>query len=102
MKIILTTTDTKNNAQAIAKALVEKDLSPCVQILPQATSIYRWKDKVEENKEYILLIKILEDQQNICKEIITEMHNYEVPELIELDASILNVDYANWFTNNSK
>ena len=101
IKLILTTTDTKNNAQKIAKALVQQNISPCVQILPQSTSIYNWKGAIEESREYIVLIKILKEKEKLCKDIIIKMHNYQIPEIIELEGKILNDKYAYWFNSPS-
>ena len=79
IKLILTTTDTKNNAEKIASALVRKNISPCVQILPQSTSIYNWKGEIKKNCEYIVLIKLLKNQKSICKDIIIKMHTLRHP-----------------------
>ena len=102
LKLIITTTDSKKNAQDISEALIESQLSPCVQILSNITSIYRWEEKIERGEEYLLLVKILEKHLEYCKTIIIEQHNYDSPEIIEIDAKILNEKYYNWFLDNSK
>ncbi|KYO47857.1 CutA-like protein [Alligator mississippiensis] len=44
-------------AKEIARAVVEKHLAACVNIMPQITSIYEWKGKIEEDSEVLLMIK---------------------------------------------
>ena len=98
-KLIITTPDSKINAQNISEELVERQLSPCVQILPNITSIYRWQKKIERGKEYLILIKVLEKHIDSCKTVILKKHNYEIPEIITVDAKILNKNYSDWFLN---
>ena len=104
MKIILliTTTNSRSNAEKISRELVEENISPCVQILPQHSSIYKWKDKIECAEEYMMYIKILEKNKDIAKKIIVKLHNYEIPELLEIEGKLLSDSYSNWFKRNSK
>ena len=52
LKIIITTTSSKDNAKKMAKSLVESKLSPCVQMIKNVKSTYRWNDEVKSEKEY--------------------------------------------------
>ena len=45
IKIIITTTDSNKTANVIAEYLVKDNLSPCVQIVPNINSVYKWKGK---------------------------------------------------------
>jgi len=56
-RIVLTTAGSEEQAAKIARHLVEHGLAACVNIVPQVASIYRWKDKVEEAREWLLMIK---------------------------------------------
>jgi periplasmic divalent cation tolerance protein len=97
IKIIITTTDDIKTAKMIANLLVEKKLSPCVQIIDQITSIYRWKNKIVEDKEYLLLIKSVDGLIDEIKRTIISNHNYDVPEIIEFNSEFINESYRNWF-----
>ena len=57
---VSTTTETKEQAEKIAQHLVETKLAACVQITGPITSIYRWKGKVENTREWLCLIKTQE------------------------------------------
>ena len=55
--VVLTTCSSAEEAERIARALVEKRLAACVNVLPGARSFYRWKDALEDASEWLLLIK---------------------------------------------
>jgi periplasmic divalent cation tolerance protein len=82
ISIIYSTTDTLDAAKTIARSLVKEKLVACVHIIPKIESIYRWKGKIEETNECILLAKT--SVRNVQKTIrkIRSIHPYEVPEII--------------------
>tara|TARA_B100001250_G_scaffold224443_1_gene192482 strand:- start:582 stop:896 length:315 start_codon:yes stop_codon:yes gene_type:complete len=100
--IIITTTNSKHIAESISNKLVDGNISPCVQISSPQNSIYKWKNKIEISEEYMIYVKILKKNRDIAKKIILELHNYEIPELLEVQGDILNDSYSNWFKKNSK
>ena len=102
LKIITTTTNTLSNAKSISKALIDNKLTPCVQILPNILSIYRWNNKIINNNEFLMLIKSSENNLEPCKLIIEKYHNYDIPELIILDGDIIEDDYKTWFNEHSR
>ena len=55
--VVLTTTGSEEEAQKIARHLVEKRMAACVNIIPHVASIYRWLGKVEEAREGLLIVK---------------------------------------------
>ena len=97
IKIIQTTTDSTKTAESISEILVKNNLSPCVQIIPNIKSVYRWKEKLEKTNEILLLIKTIPENVQKCKNIILKHHNYDTPELIVMDGYILEDDYQAWF-----
>jgi periplasmic divalent cation tolerance protein len=82
--VVLTTCKSDNQAELIARHLVDKRLAACVNILPAVRSIYRWEGNVEEATEVMLLIKTRSDLFADLQAAVTELHSYEVPELIAL------------------
>ena len=97
IKIIQTTTDSIKTAESISKILVKNNLSPCVQIISNIKSVYRWKEKLEKTNEILLLIKTIPENVQKCKNIILKHHNYDTPEVIVMDGYILEDDYQAWF-----
>ena len=59
IKIIQTTIDSIKIAESISELLVNNNASPCVQIISNVKSVYRWKNKLEKSSEIILLIKTI-------------------------------------------
>ena len=102
IKIIQTTTDSIRIAKSISELLVNNNASPCVQMISNVKSVYRWKDKLEQSSEILLLIKIIPEKIQQCKEIILKHHNYDVPELIVLDGDIIEEEYEDWFIENCR
>ena len=100
MKIIQTTTDSIKTAESISEILVENNAAPCVQIIPNIKTSYKWKDKLEKTNEILLLIKTIPENVQHCKEIIMQHHNYEVPEVVITDGEILLDEYSDWFMEN--
>ena len=71
-------------ALRLAKALVEERLAACVNVLPRAQSVYRWEGEIKLESEYLLLIKTTEERFSSLRDRITEMHSYEVPEVLAI------------------
>ena len=97
IKIIQTTIDSIKIAKSISELLVNNNASPCVQIISNVKSVYRWKNKLDQSSEILLLIKTIPEKIQQCKDIILKHHNYDIPELIVLDGDIIEDDYEAWF-----
>jgi len=84
ISVIYTTFDNEQDARKIANFLIEEQIVACVNIIPNVISIYRWKGKIEEEKEFILIAKTVDE--NVIKTIkrIKELHNYELPDIIAI------------------
>ena len=93
---VTTTTETEEQAQTIAKNLVEEKLAACVQILGPIASTYRWKGKVEIASEWICLIKTREDYLNKVEAAIKKLHPYETPEIIATPIIKGSKEYLSW------
>ena len=99
---ILTTTENKEDAEKIAKALTEKKLAGCVQIIGPITRIYWWKNNLEKSEEWLCLIKSEERLFDELEKVIKELHPYETPEIIAIPIIIGSKDYLNWLSNELK
>ncbi len=96
MLLVLTTLPSAADHETFAAAIVEKKLAACVQILPEMTSVYVWKGKVEKDDERLLLIKTLPERLDELERFIVENHPYEVPEIIAIAADKVSAAYAEW------
>jgi periplasmic divalent cation tolerance protein len=95
-KLVLTTAGSKEEAQKIAHALVERHLAACVNIVPQIESVYRWEGKIEEAQEWLLIIKTTRDAFAKLRDAIQELHSYELPECICIPIEDGSEAYLSW------
>ena len=99
-RIVLTTASSPEEARKIAHALVDRRLAACVNILPQAESIYRWHDKIETATEWLLLIKTQAGAFDRVRDAIQELHSYELPECVMLEINGGSESYLEWLGEN--
>jgi periplasmic divalent cation tolerance protein len=87
-----------DRARAIARALVERRLAACVNILPGVTSIYRWEGKIEEAAESMLFIKTRRELVAEVTAAVRALHPYAVPEIVAvpLASDRGNAAYLDW------
>lgn len=97
-RVVLTTAADTAEAEKIARALVDRRLAACVNILPQIRSIYRWQGTVEDAAEILLVIKTTATHFSAVRDAIRELHSYDVPECIALPITDGSPDYLQWLT----
>jgi len=96
MLLAITTFPSEHLAREIASTLVDEQLVACVNLLPGATSIYRWKDQVHADNEIVALIKTTATALPALKRRLVELHDYECPELIAFPITDGLPDYLQW------
>ena len=99
-RIVLTTTGSKEEAQQIARTLVERRLAACVNLVGPIESIYRWKEDIESAEEWLLLIKTTSAAVQDVTDAIRELHSYELPECIALSIDSGSAAYLQWIEDN--
>jgi periplasmic divalent cation tolerance protein len=98
-RIVFTTAGSEEEAQKIARHLVENRMAACVNIFPQILSVYRWQGKVEEACEWLLLIKTTADAFERVRQAIAELHSYELPECVCLRIEDGSPNYLQWIVD---
>jgi periplasmic divalent cation tolerance protein len=94
--LILVTTNSQEEGLSIARALVDSRLAACVNIISGLRSIYRWKGKIWDEGEFLLLIKTRIALFGQVEDKIKEIHTYEVPEIIGIPITQGFGTYLNW------
>ena len=94
--VVLTTTKDSAEAERIAKRLVDERLAACVNVLPNISSTYRWKGKVEHAREVLLFIKTSREKLDRLMAKVKELHSYEVPEILALPIESGSQEYLKW------
>jgi periplasmic divalent cation tolerance protein len=95
-RLVLTTIGSKDGAEQLAEQVVERRLAACVNIVGPIRSVYRWKQKIEHEEEYLLLIKTMTAQAAQLRAAINELHPYELPEYLELAIDGGSEEYLAW------
>ncbi len=93
---VMTTTETRQQAQTIARHLVEEKLAACVQIAGPIESTFLWKGAVETSQEFLCLAKTREDLFSRVETAIRKLHSYETPEIIATPIMKGADDYLQW------
>jgi periplasmic divalent cation tolerance protein len=96
VRIVLSTAGSRDEAERIARALVETQLAACVNLVPGLHSIYRWKGAVESADEVLLLIKTTAANLERVESALRAAHSYEVPEFLVLTPESAGHDYLRW------
>jgi periplasmic divalent cation tolerance protein len=102
MRVIFVTTGSEDQAVAIARALVGERLAACVNIVGPVRSIYRWRDSVEDDREYLLIIKTRALHYMKVETRVRQMHTYEVPEVLALNADRGSPPYIQWLLDSTR
>ena len=100
--ITLTTVSNKENGLLIARELTKARLCACVNILEGATSVYFWKGELCEESELLLFIKAPQENFEKIKEKILELHEYELPEIVELPIGQGYEKYLKWIEEETR
>jgi periplasmic divalent cation tolerance protein len=95
-RILLSTAASPDEAQRIARALVEERLAACVNIIPGARSIYRWAGEIHEDQELVLLIKTTREYLSTLEERLKALHSANVPEILVIVPESGSRDYLLW------
>jgi periplasmic divalent cation tolerance protein len=94
--VVLSTVATAEDAERLARALVERGLAACVNVVPGVVSFYRWKGELQRDEERLLVVKTRADRFPALREALVGLHPYEVPEVIALPVADGHEPYLRW------
>lgn len=84
ISLLYSTFPDRNEAVFVARALLEKRLIACANIIDQAMSLYRWDGQVKEEPEVVMFAKTTSDKNEAAIALINDLHSYEVPCIVAL------------------
>ena len=97
--VMLTSVGTEQQGLDVAEALVHRREAICVNMVASVRSIYRWKGKVCEDTEYILVIKTLARQFEGVAATIREINSYELPEILSFGVRDVDARFRRWIVD---
>lgn len=94
--VLLLCTAPPDRAEAIAEPLLQEQLVACVNFVGPMRSRYRWQGAIESADEMLLLLKTCRHLLPALRERLSQLHPYEVPELLELPVAGGLPAYLQW------
>ena len=101
LRVVLCTFPSMEKATEIARILVGEKLAACANLQP-VTSIYIWKDQLQNDAETLAIIKTSADRFEALTKRIVELHPYEVPEVIALPVLGGHTPYLAWVADSTR
>jgi periplasmic divalent cation tolerance protein len=94
--VIVTSVGTEDQANTIARELVARRHAACVNIVPKVRSVYRWRGKVCQDGELLLIIKTIAEEFDAVTGVIGELHSYDLPEILSFDVARGEESFLGW------
>ena len=96
--VVVTSVGTEDQALDVAHALIRNRQAACVNILPNVHSIYRWKGRVCDDTEWLLMVKTVAGQFDSVLETIQRVNTYELPEVLAYRVDHASVGFGDWIS----
>jgi periplasmic divalent cation tolerance protein len=93
---IITTTDSRETLEDMGRALLEKRLIACIQVVGPIRSMYWWKGRLQEAEEWMAIMKTRDELYDEVEKEIKSLHPYEVPEIEAVKADKTLDAYGRW------
>jgi periplasmic divalent cation tolerance protein len=100
LRLCYITASSKDEAKAIGRALVEKRLAACVNLLDGMESLYWWEGKIESSQECVLIAKTEKRLVEPLIAMVKALHSYSIPCVLELEVGRGNEAYLQWLAEN--
>jgi periplasmic divalent cation tolerance protein len=94
--VVFSTAASAEEAETIARRLVEERLAACVNVIREIRSFYRWQGKIEDAAEWLLVIKSSRERFDAVRTTVEKLHSYDVPEVIALPVVEGTRNYLDW------
>jgi len=99
---VLTTVDSEDEGVRLGRGIVDARLAACVQVSGPIRSLYWWQGKVDDAREWQLLIKTTADRFAALEEHIKANHSYDTPEIIVTRIVAGSAEYLRWVTEETR
>lgn len=93
---VVTTVDSEDVAEMLARGMLEAHLAACVQIVGPIRSLYWWQGSIDDVREWQLVIKTASDRLSALEAHIKANHSYDTPEITVTEISGGSREYLDW------
>ena len=93
---VVVTAGSKNEAERIGRAAVGARAAACAQISGPITSLFWWKNALDEVEEWYCVLKTTRDRFADVEAVVRKTHSYEVPEILAVPVTEGTRDYLAW------
>jgi periplasmic divalent cation tolerance protein len=93
--VAMTTCGNREAAETLAGKVIRARLAACIQMLP-ITSYFEWKGEVQHEDETLMLMKTRTALYGSLETFISEHHEYEVPEIVQIPVNAGLGAYLGW------
>ncbi len=100
--IVFTTCSSEEEAATIAKAAVEQKAAACCNIVNDVRSVYVWEGEVNDDREVLLLSKTPANTFPRLRDLIEQLHSYDVPEIVAVPIITGNKEYLTWIDSQTE
>jgi periplasmic divalent cation tolerance protein len=94
--LVLVTAASAEEAQNIARHVVEEHLAACVNIVVQVRSIFFWQGELSDEQEVLLVVKSRRPLFRRLAARVKALHSYTVPEIIAVPILEGSASYLEW------
>ncbi len=93
--VVQITASSRDEAEGIARALVERRLAGSAQVSPLRT-VYRWQGRIREEDEVLVRAFTRDDRFGAIAELVGELHSYELPQVVALPIAAGTPGFLRW------
>ena len=97
--VVLVTASGPEEAEQLARVLLDQHLIACATIIPHIRSLFRWEDRLECHEESLLVIKTTGEFLAPLTDQVKQHHSYAVPEIVALPIVGGSTEYLSWVAN---
>ena len=94
--VVLSTCASAEEAERLARRVIDDHLAACVNVLSPVRSFYRWKGVIEDSAEWLLITKSVRDKFDALRAALESAHTYEIPEVIAISVIEGSPSYLSW------
>jgi periplasmic divalent cation tolerance protein len=94
--VVFSTCGSAEEAERLARELLEAQLAACVNVIPQIQSFYHWQGKIEHSSEWLLVVKTSRELFDALRVKLESAHSYELPEVLAVPVIDGSPTYLAW------